>query len=66
MLDKETVTRQAIYQTKMDQKSESDQKSKMGQKIDTFLECVERAKDYVEDESVRQCFEKVRRLKRYS
>jgi len=64
MLDKETVTRQAIYQTNMD--DGSDQGSRMCQKIDAFLECVERARDYVEDESVKECFDKARRLKRYS
>ncbi len=66
MLDKDTVTRQATYKTKMDQGTELDKKSKKSQEIDSFLECVDKAKEYVDDENVKECFAKAQRLRKDS
>lgn len=54
MLDKETVTRQAVFESEVDQK------------MDQFFECVDRAKKYVEDKTVKECFDRVQRLKKDS
>ncbi|MEF8835281.1 MAG: hypothetical protein V5A76_03920 [Candidatus Thermoplasmatota archaeon] len=64
MLDKDTVTRQATYKTKMDQGTELDQKPREHQEIDSFQECVNKAKEHVDDESVKECFDKAKRLKK--
>lgn len=49
MLDKETVTARPNIQDS----EEPD---------DLFLECVDRAREYVEDEEVEECFERVMSL----
>ncbi|MBS3782132.1 MAG: hypothetical protein KGY66_04520 [Candidatus Thermoplasmatota archaeon] len=56
MLDKETVTIRAIYE------SEKDREPGLNQ-IDVFQECVERAKDHIEDERVKECLDRAQRLK---
>jgi len=60
MLDKETLTRQARYEPKTDRKLE---KVQVDQDIDPFLECLEKAKEHVHDESVKECFARVQKLK---
>jgi len=64
MLDKETVTIQAIYETEMDKDLKLDQKETMSREIDPFLECVDRAKEHLEDKDVKECFDKVQILKK--
>jgi len=61
MLDKETLTRQARYEPKIDRKPKEVQ---MDQEIDPFLECLEKAKKHVDDERVKKCFARVQRLKK--
>lgn len=49
MLDKETVTAQSCVQ-------------KVENKEELFLNCVNKAKKYVEDDEIEECFERVSQL----
>jgi len=61
MLDKETLTRQTRYEPKIDRKPKEVQAD---QYMDPFLDCLEKAKKHVDDESVKECFARVQKLKK--
>lgn len=66
LLDKETVTRQSIFESEIDRRPESEQEVRPKVNIDQFLECLEKAKKHVEDESVKECFDKAQRSQKDS
>jgi len=66
MLDKDTITRQVMYDTSMNLAEEVNKKPRKDQTIDPFMECVDRARNHVEDEKVRECFDKAQKLKKDS
>lgn len=56
MLDKETLTRQAITETKMDQEPKVNREPRTDQEMGLFLECLGKARVRIEHESVKECF----------
>ncbi len=61
MLDKDTLTRQVRYEYQLERKPEEVQ---VDQERVPFFECLEKAKEHVDDENVKECFARAQKLKK--